>query len=108
MASQKQCERLAALCHADPQLREHLLELAREWIAMAERDTVGRGLGSHDRHPAASTQGPYVDYRFVRRSRRRAGGHRLHRGYVVAITTHRQAAAAGGVVKTIGENEVRD
>ena len=44
MASQKdciafalQCERLAALCNDDPQLREYLLELAREWIAMAER-----------------------------------------------------------------------
>ena len=32
-----QCERLAALCNDDPQLREHLWELAREWIAMAER-----------------------------------------------------------------------
>ena len=44
MASQKdciefalQCERLAALRSDDPQLREHLLELAREWITMAER-----------------------------------------------------------------------
>ena len=44
MASQKdciefalQCQRLAALRNDDPQLREHLLELAREWIAMAER-----------------------------------------------------------------------
>jgi hypothetical protein len=44
MASQKACiefallcQRLATLCNDDPQLREHLLELAREWITMAER-----------------------------------------------------------------------
>ena len=35
-----QCVRLADLCDDDPQLREHLLELAREWIAMAEQSTV--------------------------------------------------------------------
>jgi hypothetical protein len=50
MASQKdciefalQCERLAALCYDDPQLREHLLELAREWIKIAEQDSVDAG-----------------------------------------------------------------
>jgi hypothetical protein len=36
----KQCERLASLCEDDPQLREHLLELAREWMKMAEQDTA--------------------------------------------------------------------
>jgi hypothetical protein len=36
----KQCARLADLCDDDPQLREHLLGLAREWIAMADPDTV--------------------------------------------------------------------
>jgi hypothetical protein len=47
MASQKdciefanQCVRLADLCEDDPQLREHFLELAREWMAMAAQDTV--------------------------------------------------------------------
>jgi hypothetical protein len=36
----KQCERLASLCEDDPELQEHLLELAREWMAMAAQDTV--------------------------------------------------------------------
>ena len=40
----KQSAHLADLCEDDPQLREHLLELAREWIAMAEHDKVERGL----------------------------------------------------------------
>ena len=47
MASQRdciefanQCVRLADLCDDDPQLREHLLELAREWMGMAAQDTV--------------------------------------------------------------------
>ena len=35
-----QCDRLADLCEDDPQLREHLLELAREWMARAEQNTV--------------------------------------------------------------------
>jgi len=30
-----QCVRLADLCKDDPQLREHLLDLARKWMAMA-------------------------------------------------------------------------
>jgi hypothetical protein len=33
-----QCERLAGLCEDDPQLREHLLDLAREWMAMFRHD----------------------------------------------------------------------
>jgi hypothetical protein len=47
MASQKdciefanQCVRLADLCDDDPQLREHLLELASKWMAMAAQETV--------------------------------------------------------------------
>jgi hypothetical protein len=35
-----QCVRLADLCKDDPQLSQHLLELAREWMAMAEQSTV--------------------------------------------------------------------
>ena len=35
-----QCVRLADLCTDDPQLRQHLLELASEWVAMAAQDTV--------------------------------------------------------------------
>ena len=34
----KQCERLASLCEDDPQLREHLLKLAREWMEMAKQN----------------------------------------------------------------------
>jgi hypothetical protein len=34
----RQCDRLAQLCEDDPQLREHLLGLAREWEAMAKPD----------------------------------------------------------------------
>ena len=30
----------AYLCNDDPKLREHLLELAREWIAMAALEAV--------------------------------------------------------------------
>ena len=39
----RQSDRLAQLCEDDPQLREHLLGLAREWEAMArsERHTFG-------------------------------------------------------------------
>ena len=36
----KQCERLASLCEDDPQLREHLIDLAREWMTMAEQNTA--------------------------------------------------------------------
>ena len=36
----KQCMRLAYLCDDDPQLREHLLKLAREWVAMAAMESV--------------------------------------------------------------------
>jgi hypothetical protein len=35
-----QCVRLADLCEDDPQLREHLLELASEWMAIAAQETV--------------------------------------------------------------------
>ena len=35
-----QCLRLADLCDDDPQLHKHLLQLAREWIAMAAQETV--------------------------------------------------------------------
>jgi hypothetical protein len=42
----KQCARLASLCEDDPQLREHLLELARAWIVMAEREKVERELAT--------------------------------------------------------------
>jgi len=35
-----QCVRLADLCKDDPQLRQHLLELAREWMAMGAQETV--------------------------------------------------------------------
>jgi hypothetical protein len=31
----RQCERLAGLCEDDAQLREHLIDLAREWISQA-------------------------------------------------------------------------
>ena len=36
----QQCERLAALCADDEQLREHLLGLAREWLAMAQQEPM--------------------------------------------------------------------
>jgi hypothetical protein len=36
----RQCARLASLCEDDAQLRQHLLELAAEWIALAEQDKV--------------------------------------------------------------------
>ena len=35
-----QCVRLADLCEDDRQLREHLLELASEWMATAAQETV--------------------------------------------------------------------
>jgi hypothetical protein len=34
-----QCVRLADLCKDDPQLREHLLELASKWMAMAAQES---------------------------------------------------------------------
>ena len=37
------CVRLADLCDDDPQLRQHLLELASEWMAMAAQDKVDAG-----------------------------------------------------------------
>ena len=33
-----QCVRLADLCEDDQQLRDHLLELASEWMAMATQE----------------------------------------------------------------------
>jgi hypothetical protein len=47
----------------------------------------------HVRHTAGSAQVADPDYRFARRDRSRAGGHRVHLGLLVATTTQRQAAA---------------
>jgi hypothetical protein len=49
----------------------------------------------HVRHTAGSAQVADPDYRFARRDRSRAGGHRVHLGLLVATTTQRRAAAGG-------------